>query len=67
MSLHLNRFIERMRGHDARGVKEFSMPMADAKGMLADLTELLLELHTLKTQEKQSEPVVEIRVDGGKF
>lgn len=56
-----------MRGHDARGVKEFSMPMADAKGMLADLTELLLELHTLKTQEKQSDPVVEIRVDGGKF
>ena len=67
MSLHLNRFIERMRGHDARGVKEFSMPMADAKGMLADLTELLLELHTLKTEGKPEDPVTEIRVDGGKF
>ena len=55
-----------MRGHDARGVKEFSMPMADARGMLADLTELLLELHTLKTQET-SEETMEIRVDGGKF
>ena len=68
MSLHLNKFIERMRGHDARGAKDFIMPMTDAKGMLADLTELLLELRTLKeAQYNQKEEVIEVKLTGGKF
>ena len=57
-----------MRGHDARGAKDFIMPMADAKGMLADLTELLLELRALKeAQYNQKEEVIEVKLTGGKF
>jgi hypothetical protein len=57
-----------MRGHDARGAKDFIMPMTDAKGMLADLTELLLELRTLKeAQYNQKEEVIEVKLTGGKF
>ena len=69
MSLHLQKFIERMRGHDARGAKDFIMPMTDAKGMAADLTELLLELHALKEQAlaPQQDEVIEINVSGGSF
>lgn len=68
MSLHLNKFIERMRGHEARGAKDFIMPIADAKGMHADLTELLLELRTLKeAQYNQKEEVIEVKLAGGKF
>ena len=69
MSIHLQKFIERIRGHDARGARDFIMPMADAKGMAADLTELLLELRTLKESalNPQKEEVIEIKMSGGKF
>jgi hypothetical protein len=68
MSLHLQKFIERIRGHEARGVKEFVMPIADAKGMAADLTELLLELNQLKTEKLTGlQEVVQIKLAGGGF
>jgi hypothetical protein len=44
------------------------MPMVDAKGMHADLTELLLELKQLKESAATSKnDIVEIKIDGGKF
>ena len=69
MSLHLQKFIERVRGNEARGGKDFVMPMKDAKGMAADLTELLLELRALKEAalEGQKEEVIEVKLTGGKF
>jgi hypothetical protein len=68
MSIHLQKFIERIRGHEARGVKEFVMPIAEAKGMAADLTELLLELNQLKTEKLAgSQEVVQIKLTGGGF
>lgn len=69
MTIHLQKFIERVRGNDARGGKDFVMPMKDAKGMAADLTELLLELRSLKEAAllPQKEEVIEIKLSGGKF
>ncbi len=69
MSIHLQKFIERVRGNDVRGGKDFVMPMKDAKGMAADLTELLLELRSLKEAalQPQKEEVIEIKLSGGKF
>ena len=67
--LHLQKFIERIRGHEARGAKDFVMPIADAKGMAADLTQLLLELKTYQERaiaDKQDE-VIQIQVSGGGF
>ena len=69
MSIHLQKFIERVRGNDMRGGKDFVMPMKDAKGMAADLTELLLELRALKEAalQPQKEEFIEIKLSGGKF
>lgn len=68
MSIHLQKFIERIRGHDARGARDFVMPMTDAKGMAADLTELLLELNQLKTaQTRSTEEVIQVKLTGGGF
>lgn len=69
MSIHLQKFIERVRGNDMRGGKDFIMPMKDAKGMAADLTELLLELRTLKEAalQPQKEEIIEVTISGGKF
>ena len=69
MSIHLQKFIERVRGHESKGAKDFVMPMKDAKGMAADLTELLLELRSLKETVLQphQEEVIEVKMSGGKF
>lgn len=69
MSIHLQRFIDKLQGFEARGARDFTMPMADAKGMHADLTRLLLELADLKeaTLNKEDDTVVTVTMDGGSF
>lgn len=68
MSLYLTKFIERLRGAEARGGRDFVMPLAEAKGVGADLTELLLELKVLKeAKNAQKDEVIEVKLTGGKF
>ena len=69
MSVHLQRFIDRLQGFEARGSKDFIMPLSDAKGMHADLTRLLLELTTLKEAALNTEDneVITVKVEGGSF
>ena len=69
MSIHLQRFVERLQGFEARGARDFIMPITDAKGMHADLTRLLLELTTLKEQAvaAHDDEVISIKMDGGSF
>ena len=69
MSIHLHRFIERLQVFEARGAKDFIMPITDAKGMHADLTQLLLELTAFKEQAVavQTDEVISIKMDGGSF
>ena len=66
--IHLQKFLERVRGGEARGGKDFIMPMSEAKGMHADLTELLLELRLLKEAKlAQKEEIIEVKIGGGGF
>ena len=68
MSAHLQKFIDRVQGLEARGGAQFTMPMSDAKGIAADLTRLLLELHELKQHPvAEEEEVIQIKMDGGSF
>jgi hypothetical protein len=69
MSLHLQKFVDRVRGHEARGSKDFVMTLAEAKDMHADITRLLLELHDLREQSSkpQVEEVITVQVGGGSF
>ena len=66
MSLHINRFIDNVKAHEARGQRDFSMSMRDAKDLHADITKLLLALQELQ-QMAQKEQIVEVVVDGGTF
>ena len=69
MSLHLQKFVDRVRGHEARGAKDFVMTLAEAKDMHADITRLLLELHDLreKNSKPQIEEIITVQVGGGSF
>lgn len=71
MSLHLQRFVDRVQGNDSRGLKDFTMSMSDARAMHADLTRLLLELTELRTAQRTAqvpkEEVITVEVRGANF
>ena len=66
MSLHINRFIDRVRSAEHRGQRDFVMTMSEARDLQADLAKLLLALHvTAQTAEPPRTDTLEI--DGGQF
>ena len=69
MTIHLNKFVDRVRGHEARGSRDFVMSMTDAKDLHAEITRLLLELHNLREQVTNTpkEEVITVKMDGGSF
>jgi hypothetical protein len=70
MSIFLQKFVDRVRGLEARGAKDFTMSMADAKDVHADITRLLIDLQTLRetTMLKDTgEEVITVKVSGGSF
>ena len=66
MSLHINRFIDRVRSLEHRGQRDFTMTMAEARDLQADLAKLLLALHA-STEIKPTTAVDKLEIDGGQF
>jgi len=68
MTVHIHKFVDRVRGHEARGARDFVMSMTDAKDLHADVTRLLLMLQELQ-QRAASDPqeVITVKMDGGSF
>jgi hypothetical protein len=69
MSIFLQKFVDRVRGAESRGAKDFVMSMTDAKDLHADITRLLIELQTLREQAVSgaNDEVITIKMDGGSF
>ena len=68
MSIHIQKFIERVQGFEARAIKDFTMPMKDAKDLHADITKLLLTLEGMRSQNAQSkEESITVELSGGSF
>jgi hypothetical protein len=69
--IHLQKFIDRVQGAEARGLKDFSMPMTDAKAMHSDLTRLLLDMQKIREllehQAQASDDTITVEMTGGKF
>ena len=69
MSIHIQKFIERVQGFEARAVKDFTMSMKDAKDLHADITRLLLTVNQLRDTAvaAQQNDKISIEVGGGSF
>ena len=70
MSIHLQKFVDRVRGFEARGSREFTMSIQDAKDLHADITRMLIDLQTLRENaatQAQEPQVVTVQMDGGTF
>lgn len=69
MSIHIQKFIERVQGFEARAAKDFTMSMKDAKDLHADITRLLLTVNQLRevAVAAQQNDKISIEVEGGSF
>jgi hypothetical protein len=69
MTMHLQKFVDRVRGHEARGARDFVMTMSEAKDLHADITRLLISLQTLQEQAIKSNntEVIQVEIGGGQF
>jgi hypothetical protein len=68
MSLHINRFIDSIKAHEARGQRDFSMTLRDAKDLHSDITKLLLKINELQDRLTAADSVVvQVDLDGGSF
>lgn len=65
--IHIQRYIERLQGFDARGAKDFIMPIKDAKDLHADITKLLLALEALRENTQEQSDEIVVKVNGGSF
>ena len=69
MSLHINKFIDRIKAPESRGQRDFIMTINEAKDLHNDITKLLLNLQYLLDERQNSPPaqVVDVQVTGGSF
>lgn len=69
MTMHIQKFVDRVRGQEARGARDLVMSLQEAKDLHADITRLLLTLQTLQESRanEPQEPQMEVRMDGGTF
>jgi len=67
--LHIQRFIERLQGFEARGARDFTMPIKDAKDLHADLTRLLITLQAARESAVSTaqENTIKVEMQGGSF
>jgi len=69
MTMHIHKFVDRVRGHEARGARDFVMTMNEARDLHADITRLLINLQTL--QEQATKPnntdIAQVEIGGGQF
>ena len=67
--IHLQKFIDRVQGTEARGLRDMSIPLSDAKAMSVEITRILLELQSYREQmaAKPATEVIEVSMDGGTF
>ena len=67
--MHIQKFVDRVRGHEARGARDFVMTMNEARDLHADITRLLISLQTLQEQatKTNNNEVVEVEMQGGQF
>lgn len=67
MSLHINRFVDSIKAHEARGQRDFTMTLRDAKDLHSDITKLLLTLEGMRNLRPAKEETITVEMSGGSF
>ena len=66
--IHIQRFVERLQGAESRNLRDFAMPLKDAKDLHADITKLLTTMEILREHAQTVDNnKITLDVDGGTF
>lgn len=66
MSIHIIKFVDRLKAFESRNAKEFSCSINDARDLHRDITKLLAELEAIRTSQTSSEDI-QVVMQGGSF
>lgn len=66
LSLHINKFIERVNAAESRGQKDLHLSLQEARDLHRDITRLLLNLENALSRIA-SDRVIDVEVRGGSF
>jgi hypothetical protein len=70
MSIHINKFIDKIKATESRNLRDLTMSMTDARDLHADITKLLLAVQALQERGQAAAPtanVISVEVEGGTF
>ncbi len=67
MSIHINRFVDLVKAHEARGQRDMTLSMRDAKDLHSDITKLLLTVTELQRQLLESQQEIKVNLAASKF
>jgi hypothetical protein len=69
MSLHISRFLEKVRAAESRQQRDITLTVMEARDLHADITKLLLALTALQESQANKSPDLSgpIEFDGGSF
>lgn len=71
MSLHINRFIDRLKAVESKNQRDFYMTMIEARDLHADITKLLLAVQLLQeklaSQNANTDSAITVEMQGGTF
>ena len=67
MSLHINRFVDRLRAAEGKQQRDIVLSLNEARDLHGDITKLLLIIQELREQQAQEPQVQTIEVQGGAF
>jgi hypothetical protein len=69
MTLHINRFVDKVKAAESRSQRDVLMTINEARDLHADITRLLLELQTMheRAQKSTESDVVSVELAGGTF
>ena len=68
MSLHITKFVDRLRSAESRGMQEITMSLEDARSLHAELTKILARLEEVNAKPRDTTPeVIQVELTGGKF
>lgn len=68
MTMHINRFLDKMAVVESKQNKDVVLPISDARGLRDDIARLLAQLHELNTNTVSIEPeVIQVEIKGGSF
>lgn len=70
MSLHISRFVDRVRSAESKQQRELVLTLNEARDLHSDITRLLLALESVRqklVEDTSQNTATDLTIDGGKF